>query len=131
MFVSTKENYPIRKILIDIAQSNEITLEYFTQACFLPEEQKEEYPLLADLSIHLTYSSSLGIQIERDGMKVFEGSHNGLYIAYFGREVKKFPYLTKEHGLLHSLGRRIYVCLNEKRGWKNKNKRFKGYRSNK
>ncbi len=113
--------YPIKKILTDIAQTHEVPLNYFRGTHFLPETQRNKFPLLSDLSSHLA-SYGIGIEIKKDGMVAFEGSNKGLSyanelsIAYFGRRVKKFSTIIREHGLLYSHGRRIHLRLNENGG---------------
>ena len=115
--------YPIKKILTDIARTHEVPLSYFKGAHFLPETKRNQFPLLSDLSNHLAFPHGVGIEIEKDGMVAFEGSNkelsyaNELSIAYFGRRVEKFSDVTKnvtrEHGLVYSHGRRIHLTLNE------------------
>jgi len=111
----TKEEieYPIKKILTDIAQINGVPLRYFMEAHFQPETKRNQFPLLSDLSSHLTFTLGVGIEIEKDGMVAFEGSNKGLFIAYFGRRVEKFSNVNREQGLLYSHGRRIHLSLNE------------------
>ena len=111
--------YPIKKILTDIAQTHEVPLSYFGGTHFLPETQRDKFSLLSDLSSHLAFPHMVGIEIEKNGMVAFEGSNKGLSyanelsIAYFGRRVEKFSAVTREHGLLYSHGRRIHLTLNE------------------
>lgn len=105
--------YPVREILENVAQSRGISLVHFTQKHFLPEAQKGQHPLLCDLSVHLAYPYGLGIEVEKDGMVAFEGSHNSLAMAYFGREVEEYSNYTREQALIHSGGRRIHIILNE------------------
>ena len=105
--------YPIKKILTDIAQTHEVPLSYFKETHFLPETKRGQFPLLSDLSSHLTFTLGVGIEIEKDVVVAFEGSNKGLSIAYFGRRVEKFSNANREHGLLYSHGRRIHLTLNE------------------
>ncbi len=111
--------YPIKRILTDIAQTHEAPLSYFRETHFLPETQRDKFPLLSDLSRHFAFPHRVGIEIKKNGMVAFEGSNNGLSyanelsIAYFGRRVEKFSNANREHGLLYSHGRRIHLTLNE------------------
>jgi len=109
--------YPIKRILTDIAQTHKVLFKYFMGTHFLPETQRDQFPLLSDLSCHLAFPHMVGIEIKKDEMVAFEGFNKGLSIAYFGRRVEKFSDVTKnvtrEHGLVYSHGRRIHLTLNE------------------
>lgn len=101
--------YHIRKILEDIALVRQIPLRNFTEEYFLPEAQKNQFPILCDLSAHLAFPHGLGIEIKKDCMVAFEGSHNNLSLAYFGREVEEDSNYSNEQGLLYFEGRRIHI----------------------
>lgn len=105
--------YPIKRILTDIAQANGVPLSYFMGTHFQPETKRGQFPLLSDLSCHLAFPHMVGIEIKKDEMVAFEGFNKGLSIAYFGKRVKKFSNFNREHGLVYSHGRRIHLTLNE------------------
>jgi len=105
--------YPIKRILTDIAQTHKVPLRYFRGTHFLPGTQGDHFPFLANLSYHVQFSSKVGIEIKKDEMVAFEGFNKGLSIAYFGKRVKKFSNFNREHGLVYSHGRRIHLTLNE------------------
>lgn len=105
--------YPIKRILTDIAQTHKVLFKYFMGTHFLPETQRDQFPLLSDLSCHLAFPHMVGIEIKKDEMVAFEGFNKGLSIAYFGKRVKKFSNFNREHGLVYSHGRRIHLTLNE------------------
>ena len=111
--IKEKVEYPIKRILTDIAQAHVVPLCFFGETHFLPETQRDQFPLLSDLSRHLAFPYGVGIEMEKYGMVAFEGSDKELSIAYFGRKVEKFSNVTREQGLLYSHGRRIHLTLNE------------------
>lgn len=101
--------YHIKKILEDIALARQIDLRNFTEEYFLPEAQKNKFPILCDLSCHLAFPHGLGIEIKKDHMVAFEGSNNNLSLAYFSREVEEDINHLNEQGLLYFEGRRIHI----------------------
>jgi len=105
--------YPIKRILTDIAQTHKVLFKYFMGTHFLPETQRDQFPLLSDLSCHLAFPYRIGIEIKKNGMVAFEGSNNELSLAYFGKIVEKFSNVRREQGLLYSHGRRIHLTLDE------------------
>ena len=113
MAIEEVVDYPVKDILTDLAQSHGVPIRNFTQEYFLPEAQTEHFPFLCDLSGHLVYSHGVGIEIVKDGMVAFEGSQNGVSLAYFSRRVRRFSANMKEQCLVHSRGRRIHRMLNE------------------
>ena len=104
--------HPIKKILTDIAESREIPIRIFTQAYFLPKDQKEQFPLLCDLSSYLAPREQ-GIDMTRDHLNAFECTKKGVSFAYIGRQVEKFANVTKEQCIVDYEGRRMTIFLNE------------------
>jgi len=103
-------SFPIRKIWKDTAGAHRIHLREFSGREFLPVMQEKEFPLLVDLAGNsVPYGATTGIRVHGTA---FEGSNQYLSLAYFGREVEKYPSLVKEDGLIRFQGRRIYVMLN-------------------
>ena len=111
--IEERTEYPIKEILTDIAQSHSLPLKHFTQEYFLPEAQREQFPILFDLSNHLAFPYKIGIEIAKDKMVAFEASNQNLSLAYFGREVEQYSNIIKEQGLVCFNGRRIHIALNK------------------